>query len=160
MRGQGQGLRSCAGNNGAPPWTRGTHSGLLQASGSKGGREKGGLLGSMREGQAGRRQALTSSVLPPCSCKAFCSSSTCALSSDSCCWFSLTGKSAQCWRLVSNRARFQTRRQALTVAVLPAHGVHGWPPPGGAAIPPVAPGPRPPAGTVSYSPAEDALASL
>lgn len=70
------------------------------------------------------------------------------------------GRVLSAGHLVSCRARFQTRRQALTVAVLPAHGVHGWPPPGGAAIPPVAPGLRPPAGTVSYSPAEAALVSL
>lgn len=67
--------------------------------GQQGG-ERGGLLGDMREGQVGRRWALTSSVLPPCSCRAFCRSSTWARSSDSCCWFSLRGWGApgQCLR--------------------------------------------------------------
>lgn len=71
-----------------PPWAHGTYNGLQGTSSSREEREKGYGEGT-REGQAGRRRALTSSVLPPCSCKAFCRSSTWARSSNSCCWFSL-----------------------------------------------------------------------
>ena len=75
---------------GVPSWAHGTYNGLYGASGSMG--ERGGLLRDTREGQAGRWWVtLTSSVLPPCSCRAFCRSSTWARSSDSCCWFSLRG---------------------------------------------------------------------
>lgn len=84
---------------GVSPWDHGTYNGLHRASSSKWG-EKRGLLGVRRQGQAGRRWALTSSsVLPPCSCSAFCRSSTWARSSNSCCWFSLRGwMAAQCLR--------------------------------------------------------------
>lgn len=125
--------------------------------------------GGRRGGQEGRRWALTSSVLPPCSCKAFCKSSTCARSSNSCCWFSLQGcGAAECLRPPSApthtpppsaRSGVPSTRWVLTAAGFPARGARGWRPPGGAAAPPAAPGRPPPAGTAACSPAEAAGAS-
>lgn len=131
------------------------------------GEERGELLGVTRENQAGRRWALTSSVLPPCSCRAFCRSSTWARSSDSCCWFSLQEwgplRDCDCPRppLHERRVPLHLRRVdlPLTGAVSQARGARGWPPPGGAAAPPAVPGRPPPSGTSACSPAEAAGAS-
>lgn len=56
VRGWGQGLTTCAGSDGVPPWTRGTHSGLHRASGSRGvgGKEDyWGVQGRARQGGGG-----------------------------------------------------------------------------------------------------------
>lgn len=104
------------------PGPRRTYNGLQGASSSRGEREKGYGGRGTREGQAGRRWALTSSALPPCSCKAFCKSSTWARSSNSCCWFSLQECGAtQCPRPPSAPASHAPSTRPLG----------GPPPPGG-----------------------------
>lgn len=158
MRGWGQGLKSCAGNNGVPPWTHGTHSGLHQASGSKGvGRKEDywGAQGRATQGGGGHSRRLSCPPAPARPSVALPPGPSAQKAAAGSAWEGSALSTCTCRELPSQQVD-----RTLTVAALPAHGVHGWPPPGGAAVPPVAPGPQPLAGTVSCSPAEAARVSL